>query len=219
MHQETLPFDAAIRRVAELVAPSPPTTVIAVSGGTQSGKTTFARTLARRLRGLGRTVATLELDDFFLDLEDPRLPRDGSGRAIYDVPEAYHREEFRDAASTLASGQPVWVPIYRKGENRRTGMRLLRPSDARIAEGLFAGTFLAGLPVPLIEVFMDTPVLTCRKRRIETDVRLYGVSPEKVGDAFDERILPFWNDHIMPQRATARFIVTPNPPPEGGEPC
>ena len=62
--------------------------VVTISGGTCSGKTTFADRLAFRIRQAGLTAVIIPFDAYFRDFDDPML-LNTDGKRIFDVPKAY----------------------------------------------------------------------------------------------------------------------------------
>jgi uridine kinase len=187
--------------------------LITVSGGTQSGKTFFSTTLQNALLKHELIVPVVSLDNYFRDHDDPALPRDSDGGLLFDLPQAYHSFEFAQDVSKLLHHQSVFAPIYLKSENRRMNgvTTLLHPSKASnvvIAEGLFAQTFLSDVP-SAVHIYMDTPIEMCLKRRIETDVTEYKVTAQEVERFFRKKTLPYWEEHVAPQKNHANIVITP----------
>lgn len=184
--------------------------VVAVSGGTCSGKSTFSNVLSLWLQTAGITSSVLPLDWYYKDFEDPSFPKK-KGKLILDVPESFLSEKFFSDVVSLVSWESVYPPARNVVRNMRKDEQLpnneIHPAEVIIAEGLFASTFLQEKHFPVLSVFVDTPMMTCLMRRIERDTKVYGVSASQVGEAWRSKILPFWEQYIMVQRNTADLVI------------
>ncbi|PRY28651.1 uridine kinase [Umezawaea tangerina] len=88
----------------------------------------------------------LRLDDFYLDEDDPLLPRDAAGRPDWDAEGSWDTGAALAAVVELARVGRVEAPTYSIGESRKTGCHevVLGDAPAFIAEGLFADRLVAG---------------------------------------------------------------------------
>jgi len=73
-----------------------PVTLVAIAGGSGSGKTWLAAALRRRLRG---TAALLSIDDFYRDLA--HLPPNRRTRVNFDSPAAIDWVAFESALRAI----------------------------------------------------------------------------------------------------------------------
>lgn len=182
--------------------------IIVISGGTNSGKTTLARSLSRRLSDFTSSVI-VPLDHFFRDHNDANIPRNKFGQ-IFDLPDSYHGAEFCSVVLKLASGESVFVPVYNLAENRREEKRhFLKAASVTIAEGLYASHFLrqAG---ECVRIFLDLPVALCRERRILSEMKMNGVSKEQASRRFDRMVMPYWEKIVQLQKSQADIVVDNN---------
>ena len=187
--------DPAIAHIVDMAQKSLLPQLVTISGSTCSGKTTFSQKLKQKLHGIGKTVSIICLDEYFLDGDDPDFPKQHLDR-LFDVPGAYHKDEFVRDISALCKGMPIEMPVYDLTLNKRSPRkRTAAPCDYIIAEGLFAGTFLAATPIEKFHIYMETPVETCLERRIARDTKAYRVSKARVIENWRRKILPFWNTH------------------------
>lgn len=95
----------------------PAVRLVAVSGPTSAGKTTFARRLALQLMAQGIYPVIISLDDYFVNRED--TPRDRSGAYDFESLEAVDVALFQSDMRRLMAGEEVLMPRY----NFRTGQR------------------------------------------------------------------------------------------------
>jgi uridine kinase len=95
----------------------PSTRLVAVSGPTSAGKTTFAKRLALQVMAQGIYPVIISLDDYFVNRED--TPRDTLGNHDYEALEAVDIVLFQDHMRQLMAGEEVVMPRF----NFKTGMR------------------------------------------------------------------------------------------------
>ena len=95
----------------------PAVRLVAVSGPTSAGKTTFAKRLALQVMAQGIYPVIISLDDYFVNRED--TPRDPSGAFDFEALEAVDVALFQADMRRLMAGEEVLMPRY----NFRTGQR------------------------------------------------------------------------------------------------
>src|SRR5262245_47486133 len=95
--------------------------LVGIAGGTGSGKTTVAKTIASALPD--DRVAMIEFDSYYRDLPD--LAPEGRAQLNFDHPDAFETELLVEHLASLKDGRSIDVPIYdfkeyrRKAESRR----------------------------------------------------------------------------------------------------
>jgi len=112
LHQRQL---ASIARA--IANRQPAVRLVAVSGPTSAGKTTFAKRLALHVMAQGIYPVIISLDDYFLNRED--TPRDTSGNYDFEALEAVDLELFQKDMRRLMAGEEVLLPRF----NFKTGRR------------------------------------------------------------------------------------------------
>ena len=95
----------------------PATKLVAVSGPTSAGKTTFAKRLALQVMAQGIYPVIISLDDYFVNRDD--TPRDANGAFDFEALEAVDVVLFQDQMRRLMAGEEVLLPRY----NFKTGLR------------------------------------------------------------------------------------------------
>ncbi|OFE14677.1 hypothetical protein BA895_09235 [Humibacillus sp. DSM 29435] len=135
-----------------------------LTGPSGAGKSRLAARLAART---GWPV--LRLDDFYREVDDPRLPRSGLGIPDWDHLQSWNTDAALLALRTLTETGEVEVPVYDIATSRVTGRQRLtaRPGDHVLAEGLFAGR----LASPLQAEGLLADALCVRQNRYVTAVR------------------------------------------------
>lgn len=95
----------------------PAVQLVAVSGPTSAGKTTFAKRLALQVMAQGIYPVIISLDDYFVNRED--TPRDPHGNFDFEALEAVDTALFQADMRRLMAGEEVVLPRY----NFKTGLR------------------------------------------------------------------------------------------------
>ena len=166
--------------------------VVLLTGPSGAGKSRLAARLAART---GWPV--VRLDDFYREIDDPRLPRSNLGIADWDHPQSWNTDAALEALRTLTRTGEVEVPVYDIGSSRVRGSRRLtaRPADLVLAEGLFAGRLVE--PLRAEELLADA--LCVRQNRYVTAVRRF------VRDLAEHRKPP----HILMRRGLSLLREEP----------
>lgn len=109
--------------------------VLLLAGPSGAGKSRLAQRL-RQQHGW----PIVELDDFYLEAGDPRLPGTPGEPTDWDDVRTWDRGAALEALHTLCARHAARIPVYDIGASRVTGSRLVRTGAAQVvvAEGIFA---------------------------------------------------------------------------------
>ncbi|RKQ95974.1 uridine kinase [Maricaulis maris] len=187
----------------------PDVTLIAIVGGSASGKTRLAYAIADAIPG----ACVIKEDDYYLDatLLDDFDPASFN----FDEPASKEHALLVKHLRALKAGAAVDIPQYdfathsRKRETRR-----VEPAPAIIIEGLHAVATpdLAELFDLVIYVSATRPVRF--ERRLKRDVSERGRTPDSVRHQFDTIVEPMHTLHVEPQKPLADIIITNMGPPD-----
>ena len=123
--------------------------LVIITGPSSSGKTTTTIKVSQRLEELGLKLVTLNVDNYFLDLE--MHPKDEFGDYDYETPQALELPLINEHLTKLLAGKEVRVPTYNfktgNREDTRTPMKLKNGEIILIdsLHGLY-GDMTRGLP-------------------------------------------------------------------------
>ena len=183
--------------------------LIAITGGSGSGKTWLADYLQRRL---GRSAARLSLDDFYLDRS--HLPAAARAEINYDHPNAIDWKLFERTLCDCLHGRAASVPRYDFATHARLpAFKTFSPAPLVLVEGLWL------LWQPQISelfdqsVFLDCPLQLRWERRLARDARERGRSPESIREQFWKIVAPMHDQFVAPQAKRADLVLT-GPPGE-----
>jgi len=100
--------------------------VVMISGPSSSGKTTTTIKLEQRLRKHGLSFVTLNVDNYFLDLE--MHPKDEFGDYDFETPQALDLPLINEHVGALCTGKEVEIPFY----DFKTGTRYLNRTKIQL---------------------------------------------------------------------------------------
>ena len=124
--------------------------LVIIAGPSSSGKTTTTIKLGERLSREGLSLVTLNVDNYFFDLE--LHPRDEFGDVDWETPQALDLALINEHLARLIAGEEVRIPFYDFKTSKRyadvTPMRL-GPNDIILIDSLH------GLYPPMTEDVQD----------------------------------------------------------------
>lgn len=178
--------------------------VVAIAGGSASGKTCFARDLAEALSPLD--AAILEEDAYY----HPGAVRGPGDVTTYN----FDRPETKDFALLSAhlmagrAGAVFLRPHYDFASHERTDeVTAIPPCDVLILEGLHNLTFDAIRALADMTVFVEAGYALRRERRVARDVAERGRLKRETEQQFDAVVEPMHQMHVEPQKHVAARVV------------
>ncbi len=182
-------------------------TLIGISGGTGSGKTTLAKKIAEHF---GDSLALIRQDDYYRNRTD--MPKVGE-QVNYDHPDSFDMPLLLSHIAALRSGEAIEAPIYEyKTHTRSEKTRRVSPAPVVLVEGilLFESEELARLFD--MKIFVDTDSDVRLIRRIRRDIESRGRTLDSVIEQYLTTVKPMHEAFVEPSKKRADVIV-----PEGGE--
>lgn len=187
------------------VRPAPAPFLVAIAGGSASGKTWLARRLQRRLRP---HAGILSLDAFYRD--QSHLPPRARATLNFDAPRALDWPLLVDRLQDLRAGRPTRLPRYDFVSHTR--LPSTRPCPARpilLVEGLWPWWRPALEPLFDLRVYLDIPEETRLPRRRQRDLQERGRRPCDVDHQWRRQSQPMFSRFVRPQRARAHLVLGP----------
>jgi uridine kinase len=179
------------------------TLLIAVAGGSGSGKTWLTARLARRL---GSDCERLCLDDFYRDRS--HLAPGQRARINFDHPRAVNWPCLHNVLLKLAAGFPACIPSYDFSIHcRRSAARELQPKPVLLLEGLWPWHTSRIRHLLAFRVFVECPFALRLERRMKRDISERGRAKEEVLQRFEMHVQPMHRRFVEPLRKTAHLVL------------
>ncbi|KAB8029932.1 uridine kinase [Fluviispira multicolorata] len=178
--------------------------IIAISGGSGSGKTTAAHYLQQILGN--ENCKILSQDSYYIDQS---LNFKGDGTVNFDHPNAIDFPLMAENLSDLIKNKTIQIPIYdfithtRKNENI-----LFHPPKILIVDGILILSQEILRPFFTASLFIDIAEETRFKRRLKRDVEERGRQPEGVKKQFYSLVKPMHDAFVQPSKEYATFVAT-----------
>lgn len=182
--------------------------VIAIAGGSGSGKTTVASEILTRV-GKNR-IAYLPHDAYYRDLTD--LPPNQRAQVNFDHPNSLESDLMIQHIQTLKDWKPVHLPIYDFTTHTRTNQTIrVEPQMVILVEGILIFAEPALRALFDVKIFVDTDADIRFIRRLQRDISERARTTETVVKQYLTTVRPMHMDFVEPSKRFADVII-----PEGG---
>ena len=179
--------------------------IVAITGGSGSGKTTTAGQLLDLLRPL--TAQLISQDDYYKNSK--ALPDFDPATYDFDSPKARDHELLASHLTALRAGHSIHVPVYDFTIHaRRDATQHVIPGDVVILEGTHTLCDPDIYNLCDLKVFVDTPDDIRLLRRLLRDIHERGRTPETVAHQYLATVRPAYERWTSPSRLNADMIVS-----------
>lgn len=185
-----------------------PVFIIGISGGSGSGKTTFARMLQASISAvLGpSTCGILSQDSYYID-QSAKFKGDGS--INFDHPSSIDFPLLAEHLKSLKQGKSIRVPVYDfVSHTRRIESIPFAALPVVILDGMLILSQESIRSLLDYSVFIDAPESTRFERRLSRDVRDRGRTPEGVKVQFEKQVKPMHDQFIEPSKTFATRVIS-----------
>ncbi|GAB2189414.1 uridine kinase [Sessilibacter sp. MAH1] len=170
--------------------------IIAVAGGSCSGKTTMARLVAEHLGP--ENCAIMYQDSYYLGLETI---------TNYDLPEAIDFKLMAEHLDQLRNGLPIEMPCYDFTTHRRkVETQTLLPKPIILVDGILILHAQQLQKSFDYKIFVECNEHERRQRRLIRDIQERGRTEEETLRQFNEQVVPLHNELVEPSKHCADFI-------------
>jgi uridine kinase len=177
--------------------------LVAICGGSCSGKTTSAKLLKEHF---GEEVCTILYQDNYYRDQSSKFDFDG-GSVNFDHPDAIDFPLMRETILELKEGKISKIPQYDFATHSRSDEWLpFEPKKIILVDGILI------LHSPELKDLFDLKVYFCAgtgerlERRVKRDVKERGRTPEGVKKQFDVQVEPMHQEFVGPSKASADLI-------------
>ena len=179
--------------------------IVAITGGSGSGKTTTAGQLLDLLKPLNAQL--ISQDDYYKNSK--ALPDFDPATYDFDTPDARDHDLLAVHLKALRAAEAIEVPVYDFTiHGRREATQHVVPGDVIILEGTHTLCDPAIYELCDLRVFVDTPDDIRLLRRLLRDIHERGRTPETVANQYLATVRPAYERWTGPSRLNADLIVS-----------
>ena len=182
--------------------------VIAVAGGTGSGKTTVANEILERVGA--EHIAYIPHDAYYRDLS--HLPPQERDQVNFDHPDSLETELLAEHLKELRASRAVEIPTYDFTTHTRTQQtRRVEPAPVVLVEGILVLAEPELRELFDVKLYVDTDADVRFIRRLQRDIEERGRSVKSVCEQYLRTVRPMHLEFVEPSKRYANVII-----PEGG---
>jgi len=186
------------------------TLLFGIAGGSGSGKTSLAYSIAEQL---GREkVLVISVDSYYRDLH--HLTPEERDRVNFDNPNAIDWPLLRRHVRALLARRAVPMPNYSFADHLRSGATTVHPKDVIIIEGIFALLDDELCRMMTMRIYVETPADVRLARRMARDIAERQRDAQSILDQWSQFVRPAHETFIGPSARKAHVIIPEDP--EGG---
>ncbi|MCT4641354.1 MAG: uridine kinase [Bacteriovoracaceae bacterium] len=177
--------------------------IIAVAGGSGSGKSFFSRALHKKLGD--RKSQIIYQDNYYIDQSD-KFDHDG-GSVNFDHPDAIDFKLLALQLSYLKNNKKIDLPTYDfKTHSRLNKVTTICPKKVIIVDGILVLNSPYIRDVCDLMIFVETPEDIRFQRRLARDITERGRTPEGVRTQFKNQVKPMHDMYVEPSKHFAHII-------------
>ena len=185
-----------------------PVLVVAIAGGTGSGKTSVATAIRKSIGD--EHIAFISHDSYYKDLSHLSLEERASNN--FDHPNSLDTELMIADLKKLKSGRATNIPMYDFSTHARIeSVELVEPKPILLVEGILIFSELELRKEFDIKIFVDAPADIRLIRRMERDRKERGRDGHSVIVQYLSTVRPMHIEFVEPSKRYADVII-----PEGG---
>ena len=180
-----------------------PVYIIAIAGGSGSGKSTFASSL---LNQFPESIALVSCDNYYkaqdhLPLEERRLLN-------YDAPEALELDLMAHHLQALKQGEAVDCPVYDFALHTRSGkVERIEPRPVIIVDGILILSDPALRELFDLMIYVETDADERILRRARRDMETRGRQIDDIMQQYLSTVKPMHETYVEPSKKHADLIL------------
>ena len=179
--------------------------IIAIAGGSGSGKTTFAHKVLKELPQDKAFI--LSMDSYYLS-EPPKEHYTSTGHPNFDHPESFDWKLLAKHISELKMGRSIEMPHYCfKSHRRLEETQTVYPTPIIICEGIFSLFDEKIRSLMDLKCFLHVDADIRFTRRLHRDLHERGRSLDSIMAQYYETVRPMYQKFLDPQKQYANIII------------
>ena len=177
--------------------------VVAITGASGSGKTTFAERLCERL---GHASVVISHDDYYKHV--PEMTDEEAAVYDFDSLDALDNDLFVEHLGALKAGKPVESPSYDFATHARIeGAKRVEPAPVILVEGLLIMADPALRELFDLIIYMDTDPDVRVLRRVERDCLERGADIERAVKMYLGTAKAAQERYVEPYKSKANLVI------------
>lgn len=176
--------------------------IIAICGGSASGKTFIAEELYKRNP---REILLISQDSYYRSFDE--LTMEEKKKTNYDHPDAFDIQLLIQNVIKLKNGECIENPVYSFSEYTRTRTIKTFPKQIILIEGMLALHYPELRNLIDKSVFIDCSERLRLNRMIERDITERGRTLESVVEQYKRDMRPMHEKYVEPQKQYADVII------------
>jgi len=178
--------------------------IIAVAGGTASGKTTIVREIVNSFSKVDVTV--ISHDDYYKD--QSHLSLEDRKKTNYDHPDSFDNELFHKHITKLMNWEPIDKPMYDYVEhNRKKETEVVNPTKVIIIEGILVLHDKKIRELTDVNIFVQCDEDISFTRRLKRDINERGRTVDNVIEQYLTSVKPMYKKYVLPSSQYADIII------------
>lgn len=178
--------------------------IIAIAGGSSSGKSTVVREIVESLKSVDITVICH--DDYYKD--QSHLTMEERVLTNYDHPNSLDNTLLVEHLQTLIAGKSIQKPIYDfVVHNRKKETIEIKPTKVIIVEGILVLEEKKIRDCADVKIFVQCDDDTRFARRLRRDIEERGRTLDSVFSQYFSTVKPMFNKYVNPSSKHADIII------------
>ena len=180
------------------------TQIIAIAGGTGSGKSFLAKSLLDMYPK--EQMLIIKQDSYYKSL--PNLKYKDRCNQNFDHPGAIDWILIEDHLKQLLSGDTIYCPIYDFTKHlRKKNAQKVKPRPFIVIEGILMLHYKRLLDFYSLKIFIETPEDVRIKRRIDRDIHSRGRTLESIEKQYYSTVKPMHEKYVQPSKSFSDIVL------------
>lgn len=181
-------------------------TVVAIAGGSGSGKTSFVKELQKCLNKANISNTVVSIDNFYIPPPKNCIIENYD----FDNPDAIDFNLLMNSISNLINNSDTIIPEYDFASHDRINSYSVSPTDVIIIEGIMALCYEPLLNIIDIKIFIDLDIDIALARRILRDTKERSRTVESIILQYTKFVKNGFESYVKPSRNKANLIIPNN---------
>ena len=178
-------------------------TIIGITGGTGSGKSTFTNRIKKQF---GDDVTVIYHDNYYRRRDD--IPFEERKKINYDHPDALETDMLIEHIKQLKAGKSVVCPVYDFSVHNRSDKTIvIKPSKVILVEGILVLQNPELCNLLDIKIFVEADADERILRRVLRDVEERGRDLRGIIDQYLTTVKPMHYRFVEPSKAKADIVI------------